>query len=152
MLCVNKKGSIFRKQFVQSYFCFIPVHYVSQKYRVAIALAILKSKPTELTVNQYMDNLKNKLNEKMDIDEISINSNDFNYDEEIFNEFNDRINDTYEKDVSRNETNDSATILGDFGVQNTNDCLVSYTIDFKCFGCILFISCPYPTTYIFLPL
>lgn len=130
MLYVNEKGSVFRKQLVQSYSCFFPVHYVSQKYRLAIALAILKSKPTELTVNQYMDNLKNKLNEKMDVDEISINSNDFNFDDEVFNEFNDRFNDANEKDVSRNENDDSAMILGDFGVQKTNDCLVSYKTRF----------------------
>lgn len=85
-----------------------------QKYRVAVAVAMLKSKPKELTVNQYMDKLKDKLNEKMDIDVISINSDDFNFDEEVFNEFN-------ENDISTNENNDSASILRDVEVHKTNE-------------------------------
>lgn len=93
---------------------------MSQKYRVAVAIAILKSKPTELTINQYVDKLNDKINEKMDIDVISINSNDFNFDEEVFNE---SFNGANENNISGNENNDSAKISMDFDMQQTHDCL-----------------------------
>lgn len=93
------------------------------KYRVAVAIAVLKSKPTELPVNQYIDKLKDKLNEQMDVDVISINSEDFNFDEEVFNEFNDNYNENH---ILSHENNDSATILGDFHVHKTNDSPASY--------------------------
>lgn len=79
---------------------------MSQKYRLAIAIAVLKSKPTELTVKKYIDKLKDKLNENMDIDIISINSNDFNFDEDVFNEFNESFHGANENCISSNDNND----------------------------------------------
>lgn len=98
---------------------------MSQKYRVAIAIAVLKTKPSELTVNQYMDKIKNKLNEEMDVDVISINSNDFNFDEEVFNEFNESFNGANENDNSHDENNDCSPILGDVCVRKINERLDS---------------------------
>ncbi|KPJ18381.1 Low choriolytic enzyme [Papilio machaon] len=57
-------------------------HQVTLKYQVAIALAVIKSKPNNITIEQYINRIRNKI-DKMDFDsDITICSDDFKFDDE----------------------------------------------------------------------
>lgn len=95
----------------------ISVHHMRQKYRLAVAIAVIKGKPQELPIEQYLAQLREKLNNQMEIDDldISICSNDFNFDDD---ETNFITNEGFNggEILTENGANDSMTILKDLNV------------------------------------
>ncbi|KAL4711058.1 hypothetical protein ACJJTC_015234 [Scirpophaga incertulas] len=58
-------------------------NHIIQKYRLAVALAVLKDKPSDLSVEKYIELLRRKVNDKNDNLEETICSDDFQIDDNI---------------------------------------------------------------------
>lgn len=88
---------------------------MTQKYRLAAAIAVLKVKPANLSVEEYIAELKNKISDNnMDTDflDISLGSEDFNVDDDDI-----MINDNnFKENAERESLNDSVPILKDINM------------------------------------
>ncbi|XP_048480220.1 uncharacterized protein LOC119693278 isoform X2 [Plutella xylostella] len=91
------------------------VRHLRQKYSIAVAIAVIKTKPPNQTIEQYLEVLKNKIKpkDKMDEDEfnISLCSEDFAMDDET----SDELTQTYAALTQTLQSRaESPTLLGDF--------------------------------------
>ncbi|XP_013141989.1 PREDICTED: uncharacterized protein LOC106106009 isoform X3 [Papilio polytes] len=86
------------------------------KYQVAIATAVIKSKPNNLTIQEYIIRLKN-IN-KMDFDsDITVCSDDFKFDDDI-EVMDDRITFNGEDLNDSQATNISVNLLEGYNMEN----------------------------------
>lgn len=61
---------------------FFSANYISQKLKLAVSIAIIRSVPENLTTDEYIKQLKSNILDKIDSDsEISVCSDDFNLDD-----------------------------------------------------------------------
>lgn len=113
----------------------IPATHIVQKYRLALSIAIIKTKPECITLEDHIQQLINKLNPKdmeRDIMNISIDSDDFVLDEDdnfLTNivEINDKVN----IDKTENEINGECNIqsqLNNVQIADTQNLNNSITI------------------------
>ncbi|CAH0602376.1 unnamed protein product [Chrysodeixis includens] len=78
--------------------------HIYQKLRLAVALAIIRSKPTDIATVDYLKQLKSKMADKMEDDDVTVCSDDFLMDDDF---------------------NDSANLLEDFDLRGMeNDGIV----------------------------
>ncbi|XP_026747556.1 kinesin-related protein 4-like [Trichoplusia ni] len=60
--------------------------HIYQKLRLAIALAIIRSKPTNISTDEYLNELKSKMVDKMEDDDVTVCSDDFLMDDDDLND------------------------------------------------------------------
>ncbi|RVE42345.1 hypothetical protein evm_013019 [Chilo suppressalis] len=60
--------------------------HIVEKHRVAVALAVLKEKPENVTIENYLQELRDKINTNVDEDiDVTVCSDDFNLDDDSIN-------------------------------------------------------------------
>ncbi|XP_049884089.1 uncharacterized protein LOC126379394 [Pectinophora gossypiella] len=111
------------------------VQHMTHKYRLAVAIAVLKNKPENTTIEQYIEQLREKIKEN---DDDFLCTNDFNIDDTDFNFGDDDFNcddtdilmtnevlenaKTIEIDIQNDVDNNSVNILENFeAIVNTID-------------------------------
>lgn len=96
--------------------CYFTARQLTLKYQVAIATAVIKSKPNNLTIQEYINRLKN-IN-KMDFDsDITVCSDDFKFDDDT-EVMDDRITFNGEDLNDSQATNVSVNLLEGFNMEN----------------------------------
>lgn len=101
----------------------ISVRSLTQKYRLAVAIAVLKDKPQDVSLEKYIEDLRNNINnENMDDLELTVCSDDFDMEEnakatEVYTEIN-------IVDIQTNNcTSNSEIILKGCNTQISNNCM-----------------------------
>nr|XP_034838789.1 uncharacterized protein LOC117994922 [Maniola hyperantus] len=105
--------------------------HMIQKHQLAIALAIIKTKPAEISYEAFIDSIKNKINQRnMDSNlDITICEEDFNIsddftqcDDQMMNDDDQMLNDDHNMIGDElNKSHDSVNILNNFALADLND-------------------------------
>ncbi|XP_052748435.1 metacaspase-2-like [Galleria mellonella] len=95
--------------------CDEQVRHISQKYAMAVAIAVINTKPADKTLEQHIEDIKTNINNEemiMEDLDITICSDDFNFNDnnenDIINEANDENND--DRGFNDCEVQDSITV------------------------------------------
>ncbi|KAL0808958.1 hypothetical protein ABMA28_012616 [Loxostege sticticalis] len=92
------------------------IRSLTQKYRLAVAIAVLKDKPQDVSLDKYIGDLRNKINnENMDDLELTVCSDDFDMEEnakatEVYTEINIVDIQTNNYTIDENSSNESQIV------------------------------------------